>query len=698
MAMAAVAYWRIESGSRTEVVFVAGKTKCAPSKGMTIPRLELQAAVMAVRLKNTVEEFHGRSSGGVVLWTDSSAVLCWIRSYHRRYKQFVANRINEILESTSEKQWRWVPGELNTADEATRPVNDYNPNGRWKNGPTFLHHPEAHWPTQTAPQIDLNLCNELRKDHFAFFISEAVDTVIDFDRFSNYYKLKRTVGWMLRFYNNINSLKRHKVSGELTVEEEEKAEKMVTRYVQKLVFLEEFESLRNKGLVPKASSIITLNPYIDEDGILRCGGRIDNAPFISFDTKRPIILPKESRLAQLLVQWHHCRQNHMNDNTVICEVRRRYWIPAIRSVLKRVKAACNMCKLRKSNPVQPIMGPLPEDRLRAFVRPFSYTGLDYFGPVMVTVRRSREKRWVALFTCLTTRAVHLEVAHDLSSDACLLCIRNFINRRGIPVQIRSDNGSNFVGIRKELGAEQNFIDFTQINEGVKPLGIKWKFNTPSDPSAGGAWERLVQSVKRSLYAVLKEHSPRPETLYSLLECENIVNSRPLTHLPVTPDEPEPLTPNHFLLGCPNSTQTPAPFDPKQNLLRKQWRILQNLKNALWKRWVAEYLPELTRRAKWCQPTHAISSGSLVLICDSDLPRSKWRRGRILRLFVGRDGVARSAEVHTVAGTVKRPISKLAVLDVCEVDQTGSLHGGGYVENRIHQYYRNDSPISWYDFM
>ncbi|XP_075150689.1 uncharacterized protein LOC142224788 [Haematobia irritans] len=168
MAMAAVAYWRIESGSRTEVVFVAGKTKCSPSKGMTIPRLELQAAVMAVRLKNTIEEFHGRSSGEVVLWTDSSAVLCWIRSYHRRYKQFVANRINEILESMSEEQWRWVPGELNTADEATRPVNDYNPNGRWKNGSTFLHRSEALWPTQTAPQIDINLYNELRKDHFAF--------------------------------------------------------------------------------------------------------------------------------------------------------------------------------------------------------------------------------------------------------------------------------------------------------------------------------------------------------------------------------------------------------------------------------------------------------------------------------------------------------------------------------------------------
>lgn len=219
---------------------------------------------------------------------------------------------------------------------------------------------------------------------------------------------------------------------------------------------------------------------------------------------------------------------------------------------------------------------------------------------------------------------------------------------------------------------------------MKPLGVKWKFNTPSDPSAGGSWERLVQSVKKALYATLREQTPRPETLYSLLvECENIVNSRPLTHLPVTPDEPEPLTPNHFLLFCSNSTQTPAPFNHKLLSMRKQWRILQNLKNCLWKRWMLEYLPELTRRTKWCRPTQPISTGALVLICETDQARSKWKRGRIHKLFIGKDRVARSAEVNTANGSLRRPVSKLAVLDVegCgEVDSMGSIHGGGDVDN------------------
>lgn len=688
MAMAVVAYWRIEPTSGPEVSFVAGKTNCAPTKFMTIPRLELQAAVFAVRLKNAIMKFHDIQPCQVLFWSDSSTVVQWIRSDHRRYKQFVANRVAEILESSEEKQWRWVPGEMNPADEGTRARLQYNPNGRWKIGPEFLRRPEESWPTRLETSVVADCDGEVRQGHFAFTTQVINNQIFNINRFSNYLRVKRSVGWIFRYCNNLK-LKHEKqplLKGDLTPEEEECAERAVIRAVQKTEFSEELYCLAKQKAIPSSSTIITLNPYIDEDDVIRCGGRIDNAPFISFSTKRPYILPKDHRLTRLIVHWYHNRQHHINDHTVICEIRRKYWIPSIRVVLKSVKAACCMCKLRKSKPTQPIMGPLPEDRLCAFVRPFSYTGVDYFGPVMVSIRRSHEKRWIALFTCLTTRAVHLEVATNLSSDSCLLCVRNFINRRGVPTQMRSDNGTNFVGLTKELSREEKFIDFDKIDDALKPLGIKWKFNTPSDPSAGGAWERLVQSVKKALYSILKEHVPRPETLYSLLvECENMVNARPLTHLPVTPEEPEPLTPNHFLLGCPNSTQTPAPFDPKLCSQRKQWRILQNLKNGLWKRWMAEYLPELTRRTKWCRSSKPMEIGSLVLICDSEQPRSKWRRGRVLKLFVGQDGVARSAEVHTVAGVLRRPVSKLAVLDVQEsgeVDLVGSIHGGGDVGNPV----------------
>ncbi|XP_036340511.1 uncharacterized protein LOC118749837 [Rhagoletis pomonella] len=511
----------------------------------------------------------------------------------------------------------------------------------------------------------------------------------DIDRFSNYSRLKRSVAWIYRYVQNLLRKVRHEAptKGELTVDEERQAETHLIQFVQERAYAEELADIKRNGAVSTCSTLRTLNPFIANDGMLRVCGRIERAACTSIEARQPIILPNNHRVTRLLAEYYHVKFLHINVATVMSEIRQRYWIPSLRRLLNSVQSRCQLCRVKRAKPQQPQMGVLPPDRVTPYVRPFTYTGLDFFGPISVTIRRQREKRWVALFTCLTVRAIHLEVATDLSSDACLICIRNFINRRGVPVVIRSDNGTNFVGIAKELQGVSSFLDSSSLTAGLTPLGIRWKFNTPANPSEGGAWERLVQSVKKALFTMLKEHSPRLETLQSLLiETGNMVNARPLTHLPVTPEEPEPLTPNHFLLGCPNSTQTPAPFDHRLLCVRKQWRVVQNLKNGMWHQWVREYLPELTRRTKWCLPEKPIQPGCLVLICEAESPRSQWKRGRVVELHYGRDGVARSAHVTTSSGVYRRPISRLAVLDVepartiSEASSSGSAHGGGDVDD------------------
>jgi len=250
-----------------------------------------------------------------------------------------------------------------------------------------------------------------------------------------------------------------------------------------------------------------------------------------------------------------------------------------------------------------------------------------------------------------------------------------VNRRGVPVQIRSDNGKNFFGLAKEIEGVHDFMDHGAIQDGISGLGIRWKFTCPAIPSEGGVWERLVRSVKKVLYIVLKDKAPRVETLISvLIEVENIVNSRPLTHLPVTPDDPEPLTPNVLMLNHNNFTQTPSQEDPSKICAHKQWKIAQALKNGFWKQWMREYLPELTRRTKWCQPLKPVDIGDLVLICDVEKARSEWKRGRITKLYPGAGNVSRSADVETTTGIMRRPISKLAVLDL--VDNFGLINFPG----------------------
>lgn len=280
---------------------------------------------------------------------------------------------------------------------------------------------------------------------------------------------------------------------------------------------------------------------------------------------------------------------------------------------------------------------------------------------------------------MVTGAVHAEVAHDCSTDGLILCLRNFMNLRGKPRCIWSDNGTNFIGFDGETANVPDFFDWGRIQENFAPPrhAIEWKFNTPMDPSAGGAWERLVQSIKKVLKAVMAERYPHEHTFRSfLLEAVNIVNSRPLTHLPVGADEQAPLTPNHFLIGHTNSTQAPTKPDEKLGCLRKQWRISQLLKNHFWSRWVSEYLPVLGRRCKWQAKAPPLTPGQLVLICDPDAPRNEWKRGVVLEVVLANDGQTRSAKVQTSTGVYRRPAHKLAVLDI--VGETPSLHGGGRV--------------------
>ncbi|XP_054085566.1 uncharacterized protein LOC128921580 [Zeugodacus cucurbitae] len=661
---AAVAYWRaVYSDGRVCVVTVCAKTRCAPLKPMTIPRLELQAAVLGTRLLETIINEHSVVVKRRVLWSDSKTVLSWIESGTRRYKPFVAHRVAEILATTNVDEWRWISSRENVADEATRPsaTFDIRPTSRWLNGPSFLKEAEHAWPaTEKTPDF-VHESEELRPK-FAMLTTQSC--VIDIARFSNLTKLKRSVAWIIRFINKCR--RKRNTEGCLTVEELKIAEYCICRLAQSISYSSQLNQLRESGNVPKGSELYKLSPFIDSEGLMRVNGRINAASWLPYDVTRPIILAPNHEFTRLILLDCHNRMKHQNVEATICEVRQKYWVPNIRRVMKKIISKCLVCKISRCTPSQPMMGQLPKDRLTPFMRPFSYTGIDYFGPVNVTIGRRKEKRWVALFTCLTIRAIHLEVAADLSTDACILVIRNFINHRGLPVRIRSDNGKNFVGVNNEGKRFHEVFDCHSIQDDLAVRGVEWIFNCPNNPAEGGIWERMVRCVKRVLNMTLKEVAPREHTLQNLLiEAENIINSRPLTHLPLSPDQDEPLTPNHFLLGTANTAQTPAVNDPVENafVLRKQWRIARQLRDAFWRRWIHEYLPTLTRRAKWCERSKPLQVGDLVFVCDANMPRKQWCRGRIEAVHHGVDGVIRRADERTSSGVLSRPVAKLAVLDV-----------------------------------
>ncbi|XP_062702756.1 uncharacterized protein LOC134285626 [Aedes albopictus] len=488
-AYAACAYFRVVDYGVVRCCLVTAKTKVSPLKPLSIPRLELQAAVMGARLMKSVISNHTLKIHRKVLWSDSTTVLSWLRSDPRRHTQFVGFRIGEILETTDVEDWRWVPTKCNVADEATKWGTGPNieSNSRWFKGPKFLYEQEDYWPRRELPLIEST--EELRIVNVQAHVS--VDQVVNFQRFSKWERLIRTFAFVRRFYENCQRRTRNAPTystSHFSSEELKNAEFAVWRLVQLETYPDEFGLLlRNCHIQPaqqqkvkKSSPLYTNAPMIGEGGLIRMERRMRHAEWISNDVQFPVILPKTNYVTFLLVDWYHRKFRHANGETVANEVVQKYSIPALRVLVRSVRARCNWCRVYRAKPQTPPMGPLPAVRLTPYVRPFSFVGLDYFGPITVRIGRSNAKRWVALFTCLTVRAIHLELTMSLSTEACKLAIRRFIARRGAPTEIYSDQGTNFQGASRELQEEIAVINDSLAGTFTNAT-TQWKFNPPYPP-------------------------------------------------------------------------------------------------------------------------------------------------------------------------------------------------------------------------
>ncbi|KAL0871044.1 hypothetical protein ABMA27_004850 [Loxostege sticticalis] len=650
-AYATAIYWLVEyeDGSK-RVILTAAKARVAPIKAQTIPRLELQACLIGARLATTIIREHRWQPHRVVYWTDSRTVLHWINNDRVRYPPYVAHRLNEISELTEPEQWKWVPTRDNVADDATRIVNDVKcKDDRWFIGPSFLYENEDSWPSLNV----IDDCDIGRHDDIVLNVTNVEWSVPDAGRFSKHERLVRAMAYVLLFIDKC--LRR---ANEMSMTHIRKAEEWLVKRAQSETFGEDIERLRRGQNLKMSSRIRKLDPFIDEDGILRARGRTRAAGVSAPDTT-PVILDGSHPYARLLCNREHRRAHHSHNERVVNDIRQRYWILRLRPAVRAVAYKCAFCRMRKTKPVRPITGDLPRARLEAFTRPFSNCGLDYFGPMTVTVGRRHEKRWGALFTCLTTRAVHIEIVSSLSTDSAIMALRRMGARRGWPQVMYSDNATNFRGADKELREavtewEPSLRDYALTQR------IEWLYISPGAPHQGGAWERMIRSVKSALRVTLNEKAPRDEVLHTLLvEVEHTMNARPLTHVPVSADDPEALTPNHFLVGGSHGLPITGPCE---TATKKTWRVAQALADEYWRRWLKEYLPELIpRRGARDVNEAAIKPGDLVIVADHTLPRNVWPRGVVTQVHPGPDGGVRNVEVRTKGGVFRRPASRLAVL-------------------------------------
>ena len=385
-----------------------------------------------------------------------------------------------------------------------------------------------------------------------------------------------------------------------------------------------------------------------------------------------MILPRKRHVTRIFIRFLHERNGHCGHEQVLALSRERCWTVKGRAAIKEVLNGCIKCKRRTAVRQAPEIAELPKARLTPYEPAFSYTGLDYFGPFYVKRGRGKttEKRWGVIFTCMNSRAVHLEVAHSLETDDFILVLIRFLNRRGHVKEMRSDNGTNFVGAEHEIQDAIKQMDKMKLNNELSMRGCKWVFHPPGASHMSGVWERLVRTVKRSLKAIVGKDLVNEEVLHTVFtEAERIANSRPLTRNPASQNDEAPLTPNHFLNVRPAMNLPHEIISENDRHSRKKWRQAQLLANHYWKRWLREYLPSLQERGKWNQPQRNLRVNDLVLIADDNVPRNTWPMARVVDVYPGADGLVRTVDVRAKNSVYRRPAAKICLLEAADEERS-----------------------------
>ena len=668
----ACAYLRmINKHDKVHVALVMAKSRVAPLKPMTIPRLELQAAVEATRLKNQLQVELDLTVDAEHFWSDSTVALGFISNTEAQYHMFVANRVAEIRRSTDVAQWHHIPGSLNPADLASRGCNLTLLNkSNWWSGPAFLRQLDI--SEHISDDVDHRKYTqdsvEVKKVKQTLSTVATVKANMDetIKKFSSWKRLVRALA-LVKAMLKSKSFKKPT----LIARDWQEAEDCIVKAEQERLFPEDIKRLKGQEKLAKNSKLLKFTPYLDEKGTMRMRGRVTSP--LSYKEINPVILTKSS-LAKLLVTHYHQITHHQGHNPTIAALRQAgFWVTGVSTLAKNIVHHCIRCRRNRAKPEEQQMGLLPKERTN-LSPPFTHVGIDTFGHFLVKERRTELKRYGVLFTCLYSRALHIEVVDDLSTDSFLQALRRIQAVRGPITTIFSDGGTNFTGARNQLEKDLLSMQDSKIKIYLLANKIQFQINTPTASHQGGIWERQIRIIRSILNGMTTKYDRRMTTeglRTALYEIMATVNSIPLSTASLS-DTEAIITANHLLtMKSQHLPPPPGQFDGTEIYGRSMYRKTQQMAEEFWTTWKAQYLPKIENRPKWEAPRQNIKVGDLVVIVDNNEPRNSWKTGVVVAVHQGSDGLVRKTSIMTgttdldTSGkprhprvTLDRPVQKL----------------------------------------
>lgn len=672
-AYSAVFYLRVVTfNDEITISIVAARTKVAPTKRVSLPRLELCGSYLLVHLLQKIQESYPNIL--VRAYTDSKIVLCWLEAHPSNWTCFIANRVTIIQEAVPASQWFHVKSKENPADCATRGLlpKQLAEHELWWQGPSFLKLPPGEWPKkpEELESVDQNLlerrpaykhCFVIQKDHTQFPLADFLH------RYSTFTRLMRATVHLIRFTKK-RSWEQYRLK-EISPEEIEGAVNMWVRIVQENYFSEEIVAARQGKTIPKESKLTNLSPILDSQELLRVYGRLSNAD-VPYNEKHPLIIPNQGHLTQLLIREAHEKTLHGGAQLTAQYLRQKYWIVHARRSIRAEVNKCVRCYRYRAKVGKQMMGNLPHPRVQPSL-PFTHTGVDYAGYFEVKTSSIRSapyvKCYIALFVCLCIKAFHLELVENQTTEAFIAAVRRFTARRGVPTDLYVDNGLYFVGAKNELPRLLLDSQSECSQEIVRVLqgeGIQFHFIPPHAPHFGGLWEAGVKSTKHHLKRIIGETRLRFEQFTTLItQIEAVLNSRPLCPLTADPAETQVITPAHFLIGRPLVTiPSPNVASTPSNRL-DTYQLVQKLFQNFWNIWSREYLHRLQQRPKWTQPEDNFRVGQIVLVKEDNMPPGKWCLALITGTTKGKDDKIRVVNLKTATSIFQRPIHKICLLPI-----------------------------------